>query len=68
MNTKNIKKPAYAVELGKGVFAALKQSDWYCKYCMQKPSSGVYTNGDYRPTGGGFCSKSPTKNHVWEHV
>ena len=71
MNTndmKNIKKPAYACEIGNGVFAALKDSDWYCKYCMQRPSSGSWCNGNYTPYGGGFCSKSPTKNHVWEHL
>lgn len=64
---KNIKKPAYAVKLGKGIFAGLKQSDWYCKYCMRKPDTGVSTNGDWRPTGASACSKSPTGNHVWEH-
>lgn len=64
----NIKRPDYSIILGKGNFAALKQSDWYCKYCMQRPTTGSSTNGDYRPYGGGYCSKSPTKEHVWEHV
>ena len=30
MNTKNIKKPAYAVELGKGMFAG---ANWQCTKC-----------------------------------
>ena len=64
---KNIKEPSYAVNLGKGVFAGVNQSDWYCKFCMCKPSSGIISNGDYRPSGAGICSKSPTGFHVWEH-
>lgn len=66
---KNIKKPVYAKMLGKGVFAAVPASAWYCKYCMKSGSSvsGIISGSDFRPTDTGPCSKSPTGHHVWEH-
>ncbi|HBB15109.1 MAG TPA: hypothetical protein DCZ76_12680 [Treponema sp.] len=59
---KNI-KPAYAVKLGKGVFSGLRWDEWYCKYCMSKPTSGCGA----KPGTPGRCEKSPTGYHVWEH-
>ncbi len=64
---KNVKMPSYAVKLGRGMFAGIPQSAWYCKYCMCKPSTWSNHSGDYRPTGTSSCSKSPTGYHVWEH-
>lgn len=65
--TKNVKMPSYSVKLGKGMFAGLTDRDWYCKYCMCHPSCGAWNGNNYRPTGMGSCSKSPTGNHVWIH-
>ena len=66
---KNIKKPAYAVELGKGLFVALTPQDWYCKYCMRHPGSGSWSGGNFMPSSNpDKCDRSPTGYHVWEHL
>ena len=62
---KNIKKPAYAVNLGKGTFMAGVYSWWICQKCgkrVQYMSSDGNTPPEPRHGGSG-CSEGG--NHVW---
>lgn len=70
MNTKNIKKPAYAVELGKGVFAAGVYSWWICRNCGKRVQY-MSTDGNRPPEprfGGLSCPDTSSGNHVWMKV
>lgn len=61
---KNI-KPAYAVQLGKGVFAGSSSMvHWQCIKC------GATSIGSSRPspTFSGKCPDTASGNHVWQEV
>lgn len=57
---KNIKKPSYACEMGKGSFIG---ANWMCVKC------GVRANGYSNmpsPTATGKCPDTASGNHVWQ--
>ena len=59
---KNI-KPAYAVKLGKGVFAGA----WYtfrCSYCFKVVENNCLPRADY----GASCNGAEDGKHKWELV
>jgi len=58
---KNI-KPAYAVKLGKGVFAG--RVHWQCIKCGAT-DSGIGKPG---PTYGGKCPATASGNHIWQEA
>lgn len=59
---KNIKKPAYAVEMGKGIFVGVK---WQCSKC-----GAITFTGDYSKPFPNTIPKCITKtgNHIWKKV
>ena len=58
MNTKNIKKPAYAVELGTGMFAGANWQCTKCGYVAHGFTTRPILNG-CKVTGG---------NHIFEQM
>ena len=59
---KNIKKPAYAVEMGKGIFAGGK---WQCSKCGAISFAG--DNSKPFPNAFPKCI-TKTGNHIWKKV
>ena len=59
---KNIKKPAYAVEMGQGSFAGL---DYQCMKC-----GAVSRNwsGKPYPQSEGRCPETSSGNHIWQQI
>jgi len=60
---KNIKKPAYAVELGQGLFKGYDDDEfatvWVCVRCNKK----VKSNG--KPPAGNDCQVAYSGHHEW---
>lgn len=61
---KNIKKPTYAVELGKGVFAGSVKYRFTCIKCGYVVNQDM--PGDPSPQYGGRCKETSTGNHIWQ--
>ena len=58
---KNIKKPSYAVNLGKGVFVGTK---YQCLKCGKQ----IDISWTPAPTYPIPCTESSNKNHVWQKM
>lgn len=58
---KNIKKPAYAVAMGNGLFAG---TTWMCTKCGKQ----VITSYTPTPQSGGRCPDTASGNHVWKQI
>ena len=61
---KNI-KPAYAVKLGKGVFAGGVLFKYACNKCGRQTTWKMSFPG---PTEYGRCPEAKSGNHVWKKV
>ena len=59
---KNIKRPQYAVSMGKGLFKGYDDDEfatvWVCKYCQKR----VRSNG--QPPAGNDCTSGGSR-HLW---
>lgn len=60
---KNIKKPAYAVEMGQGNFAGL---DYQCMKCGVV--SRGWSAGKPYPQSEGRCPETSSGNHIWQQI
>ena len=63
---KNIKRPQYAVSMGKGLFKGYDDDEfatvWFCTWCNKK----VKSNG--QPPSGDDCNASPYGWHFWKQA
>ena len=61
---KNIKKPAYAVELGQGIFAGVDYQCMKCGAVSRCWSVGSKPN----PQSEGRCPETSSGNHIWQQI